>query len=89
VDSWRAPKVEAGNGAGTIKTYKIDYSGQAPRGIVIVRLAASGARFVAMTDPDEPSIAQAIIVADSLGAKVNVGQNDQGGAIVRIFEHAR
>ena len=74
---------------GTIKTYTIDYSGQAPRGIVIVRLAASGARFVAMNDPDEPSVAQAIIVADPLGAKVNVGQNDQGGAIVRKFEHAR
>ena len=89
VDSWSAPKVEAGNGVGTIETYTIDIRGQAPRGIVIVRLAASGARFVAMNDPDEPSVAQAMIVADPLGAKVNVEQNDQGRAIVRKFEPAR
>ncbi|MGZ6022936.1 MAG: hypothetical protein ACXWLQ_10110, partial [Rhizomicrobium sp.] len=83
MDSWTAPKAEAGNGAGTIKTYTIDYSGQAPRGIVIVRLAASGARFVAMNDPDEPSVAQAIIVADTLVAIVNVGRYDQCREIVR------
>lgn len=89
LDSWTAPKAEAGSCSGTIKTYTIDYSSQAPRGIVIVRLAASGARFVAMNDPDEPSIAQAMIVADPLCAKVNVEQNDQGRAIVRKFEPTR
>ncbi len=89
VDSWTTPKVEAGNGAGTIETYTIDYSGQTPRGIVIGIQSASGARFVAMTDPDEPSIAQAMIATDPLGAKVHVEQNDQGRAIIRKFEPAK
>jgi acetyl-CoA C-acetyltransferase len=86
VDSWKAPAVEPGQGDGTVETYTIDYSGPVPRGIVIGRLTASGARFVAATDPVEASIAQAMINSDPLGAKVQVEPNAEGRSIITKFE---
>lgn len=85
VDSWAAPKVDRGAGLGTVDTYTIDYSGPKPRGIVVGKLKSSGARFVAMTDADDASLAEAMIAADPLGATVNVELNDQDRSIIRAF----
>lgn len=86
VDSWSSPSIEAGKGNGVVETYTIDYSGPAPRGVVIGRLASTSARFVAMTDPNETAIVQAMIAFDPLGAKVQVEPNAEGRAIIMKFE---
>ncbi len=86
VDAWQTPTVAPGVGAGTVETYTIDYSGPAPKGVVIGALADSGARFVAMTDADDPAIARAMIAADPLGARVTVEPNAQNRAVIRTFE---
>jgi len=85
VDAWPAPPVQPGQGAGAVETYTIDYSGPKPRAIVVGKLEANGARFVAMTDPEDATIAQMIIATDPLGAKVDSSLNDQGRAIIRSF----
>jgi len=85
VDLWPEPRVEPGQGAGGIVTYTIDYSGAKPRAVVVGVLEASGARFVAMTDPDDATIAQMMIAAEPLGAKVEAELNEQGRAIIRAF----
>ncbi|HTP78264.1 MAG TPA: hypothetical protein VMJ73_14955, partial [Rhizomicrobium sp.] len=85
VDSWKAPTVETGKGDGIVETYTIDYSGTVPRGVVIGRSASNGARFVAMTDPQEQSIARAMMEADPIGAKVHVEPNAEGRSIVTRF----
>jgi acetyl-CoA C-acetyltransferase len=86
VDAWSAPRVEPGQGAGTVETYTIDYSGPRPRAVVVGKLDASGARFVAMTDPEDATIAQRMIAAEPLGAKVEVELNEQGRSIIRTFD---
>ena len=68
-----------------IETYTIDYAGPAPRGVVVGRLATSGARFVAMTAPDDAAMAQTMIAADPLGAKVHVELNPEGRSIIKKF----
>jgi acetyl-CoA C-acetyltransferase len=85
IDGWAAPPVAPGDGAGVVETYTIDYSGKTPVGVVVGRLAEGGARFVAMTDPADPAIAQAMIAADPLGAAVTVAQNAEGRSIVGAF----
>jgi acetyl-CoA C-acetyltransferase len=85
VNAWPAPRVEPGQGAGTVETYTIDYSGPKPRAVVVGKLDASGARFVAMTDPEDATIAQRMIAAEPLGANVEVELNEQGRSIIRTF----
>ena len=85
VDRWPAPRVEPGQGAGTIETYTIDYSGQRPRAIILGKLDASGARFVAMSDPEDATVAQMMISAEPLGGRVEAELNEQGRSIVRAF----
>jgi acetyl-CoA C-acetyltransferase len=85
VDRWPAPRVEPGQGTGTIETYTIDYSGQRPRAIILGKLDASGARFVAMSDPEDATVAQMMISAEPLGGRVEAELNEQGRSIVRAF----
>jgi acetyl-CoA C-acetyltransferase len=85
VDAWPAPRVEPGQGAGTVESYTIDYSGPKPRAIVVGKLEANGARFVAMTDPEDATIAQMMIAADPLESKVTSEPNDQGRSVIRSF----
>lgn len=89
VESWTAPKVEPGSGVGTVDTYTIDYSGPKPRGIVIGKLNSSGPRFVAMTDADDATIAEAMTTNDPLGATVTVELNTQERSIIRTFSRVR
>jgi len=88
VNSWPAPAIAPGNGAGTVATYTIDYSGAAPRGVVVGTLDSNGARFVAMTDPADPGIANAMIDADPLDARVTVALNEQERSIIKTFSPA-
>ncbi len=85
VEGWAAPTIAPGDEEGVIDTYTIDYSGQAPVGVVIGRLGEGGPRFVAMTDPTDPAIARRMIDADPLGAKVTVAPNAEGRSIVTAF----
>lgn len=89
VDAWATPHVEPGQGAGTVETYTIDYSGHKLRAVVVGTLDASGARFVAMTDPEDQTIAQQMVAAEPLGAKVESELNEQGRSLIRKFVPAR
>jgi acetyl-CoA C-acetyltransferase len=82
VDGWPAPVVAPGLGEGVVETYTIDYSGKSPLGVVVGRLKAGGARFVAMTDAGDPAIAERMIAADPLGAAVRLAPNDEGRSII-------
>lgn len=88
VDSWAPPALAPGEGAGVVETYTIDYAGKAPLGIVIGRLADSGARFVAMTGAEDTSVVQTMIAADPLGARVEVSPDAEGRAIIRSISPA-
>jgi acetyl-CoA C-acetyltransferase len=85
IDSWPAPAVAAGEGAGVVDTYTIDYSGPTPVATVIGWLDGGGERFVAMTDPADPALARRMIEADPLGATVAVSANDEGRSIISDF----
>jgi acetyl-CoA C-acetyltransferase len=82
VDGWAAPTIAPGDGEGVVETYTIDYSGKAPQGVVIGRLNVGGARFVAMTDPADPTVAGQMIAADPIGARVIMAPNDEGRSVI-------
>jgi len=86
VDSWPAPRVEPGQGAGTVETYTIDYSGPKPRAVVVGVLDSSGARFVAMTHADDTTIVKRMIADEPLGARVGAELNDQGRAVISSID---
>ena len=85
VDAWAKPAVAPGDGEGVVETYTIDYSGKSPVGTVIGRLMDGGARFVAMTDPEDPQIVHRMIAAEPLGATVTAKLNADGRAILVGF----
>ena len=82
VDAWPAVPVETSPTGGMLETYTIDYSGQAPKGVVIGRSDADGTRFVAMTDPADQTIVQSMIANDPLGARVEVAAGERGRSVV-------
>ncbi len=82
IDAWAAPAVVPGDGAGVVETYTIDYSGQSPVGIVIGRMTDGGGRFIAMTDPADPTMAERMIAAEPLGAAVTAKRDANGRSIV-------
>ncbi len=85
IDGWTTPKIAPGDGAGVVETYTIDYSGKAPMGTVIGRLTDGGARFVAMTDPEDQLLVQRMIAAEPIGATVTAKLNPEGRAIIVDF----
>ena len=70
--------------AGSVETYTIDYSREAPAGVVVARDAA-GARFLAMTDPADPALAQAMIAGEPLGAAITCRNEADGRRILTSF----
>jgi len=86
IASWPAPALAKGDGTGVVETYTIDYSGKAPVGVVVGRLAGSDARFVAMA-ADE-SVLRTMIEGDPLGARVEVKPGEDGRSIVRAITPA-
>jgi len=83
VDGWARP-VLTDAGDGRIKTYTIDYAGKAPVATVVAE-NASGARFVAQTDPDRPDIALRMAEEEPLSAHIHAALNDKGRAIIDRF----
>ena len=88
IDAWPAPPLapEAASG-GTVETYTVDYSREAPAGVLICRTQA-GERFVAMTDPDDPAIVQRMIVEEPLGARIESRRDERGRRVVTEFSPA-
>ena len=87
VDAWAAPALAGEAAGGTVETYTIDYSREAPAGVVVARDAA-GARFLAMTDPADPVLAQAMIAGEPLGAAITCRNEADGRRILTSFTPA-
>jgi len=87
IDGWPAPALApAARGTGTIQTNTIDYSGQAPRALVVGALENAGGRFIAMSAPEDAALVQSMIDQDPLGGRVSLDVDDAGRSIVRSFE---
>jgi len=71
-------------GQAAVETYTIDYSGKAPRGVVIARTPA-GARVVAMTPPDDMAVVEDMIANDPLGRQVTLKPGAEGLVTVAGF----
>ena len=87
VDAWPAPPLAADPTGGIVETYTIDYSGEAPTGVVVAR-DADGARFLAMTDPQDPTLAQAMIAAEPLGARIDCRTEADGRRVLTDYAPA-
>jgi len=85
IDGWPARVVAPGDGAGVVETYTIDYSVPTPVATVVGRLNEGGARFVAMTDPADPTLVRQMIAVDPIGAAVRATPNDEGRSILTQF----
>ena len=81
IDGWAAPPLAAEASAGTVETYTIDYSREAPAGVVVARDGA-GARFLAMTDPADGALADAMIAGEPLGAAITCRTEADGRRIL-------
>jgi hypothetical protein len=73
--------------AGVVETYTIDYGRDAPSGVVVAR-DASGARFLAMTDPADGALVQAMITEEPLGAAITCRNEPDGRRILTGFKPA-
>jgi len=73
-------------GAGTIETYTVDYhrDGSAKTAIVMGRLNNSGARFLAVSAPDDATTAQRIANEEALGRRIQVIANDAANTFTLI-----
>ena len=88
VKAWPAPPPAPEDAdKGVVETYVIDYGRGAPQATLVCRTAA-GERFAAMTDPDDPALAQAMAEAEPLGARIATRRDDRGRRIVSRFEPA-
>jgi len=81
VDGWDAPALAPGVGTGVVETYTIEYAGKTPVGVVIGRLD-NGARFISTTFEGDPTVAEAMIARDPLGARLTVSLDDKGRSII-------
>ena len=87
IDAWPAPVLApAAPGAGTIQTYTIDYSGQAPRALIIGALDDGGGRFIAASGPEDGALTRSMIDQEPIGGRVVLDVDDVGRSIVRSFE---
>jgi hypothetical protein len=68
-----------------IETYTIDYAGPAPKAVVVGRLEDGGARFIAMTAPDDTEIVQTMIDREPLGARVTLAPDDAGHTVIKTI----
>ena len=89
VDAWPAPALAGPTtGSGVVETYTIDYAGAAPKAVVVGRLDDGGARFIAMTAPDDSEIVQAMIDREPLGAHVTLAPDDAGHTLIKTITPA-
>lgn len=86
INAWPAPEiVETMIGEGRIETYTIDYAKESPTAMVIGRDVAN-ARFAALVEP--PSIIEAMIAHEPLGARITVTQTEKGRNGITAFRPA-
>ena len=80
VDGWLKPALaDAPNGAATIETYTIDYGKpDAPKPIVVARLASTNERFVATNAPGDTATVQRMIDGEPMGAAISVTHGEKG-----------
>lgn len=89
IDARPAPALKD-DGAGatvTVDTYTVDYSGAAPRGIIIGRDQKSGERIIALSDDQE--IVTRMINEEPLGATVTIGTDAKGRNSIASFAPAK
>jgi acetyl-CoA C-acetyltransferase len=85
IEAWPAPTIAPGEGRGVVETYTINHGGEHPRGVVIGRLDDGGARFVAATSADDPSLVERMLGIDPLGATVEVALDERGRSIIQTI----
>jgi acetyl-CoA C-acetyltransferase len=86
VDAWPAPPLAQGYaGEAKVETYTIDYSGPAPRAVILAR-TPSGERLPAAADDAE--MVTRLIAEEPLGASVTVAAPVDGRSIVTGFAPA-
>jgi acetyl-CoA C-acetyltransferase len=86
VDAWPAPALAGPvTGSGVVETYTIDYAGAAPKAVVVGRLDDGGARFIAMTAPDDAATVQTMIDSEPLGARVTLAPDDAGHTLIKTI----
>jgi len=85
INGWAAPVLNdhfAGEAA--IETYTIDYSGPAPRGVVLARTPANE-RVVAAVPAEDEAMVKRLITEEPLGGRVTTAQADKGLTVVTGF----
>jgi len=86
IDAWPAPALDPGFvGEADVETYTVDYSGPAPRGVIVGRTDA-GARIVAMAAPEETAIVGEMIAHDPLGGRFTVGPGENNKSAIRAVQ---
>lgn len=76
IDAWPAPAAAPDDAnAGVVETYTIDYSREAPYGVLVCRTPA-GERFVAAAE--DPALVETMIQREPLGAAVVTHRDDKG-----------
>jgi acetyl-CoA C-acetyltransferase len=89
INGWEAPALNdhfAGDAA--VETYTIDYSGPAPRGVVLARTPA-GERVVAAVPPEDEALVKRLITEEPLGGQVTTAQTEPGLTVVSAFTPRR
>jgi acetyl-CoA C-acetyltransferase len=90
VDAWPAPTLAGPTaGSGVVETYTIDYAGAAPKAVVVGRLDDGGARFIAMSAPDDAEVVRIMIAREPLGARVTLAPDDAGHTVIRTLTPVR
>ena len=83
IDAWPAPMLDRGFvGEADVETYTVDYSGPAPRGVIVGR-TETGARIVAMAAPEEVAVVGEMIANDPLGGRFTVGPGENNKSAIR------
>ena len=89
IEAWPAPALDpAFAGDAAVETYTVDYSGPAPRGVIVGRTDA-GTRVVAMVAPEETVIVEEMIAHDPLGGRVTVGAGENNKTVIRAVNQGR
>ena len=83
VDAWSAPSLDPTfEGEAAVETYTIDYSGPAPRGVIVAR-TETGARVIAMAAPEDAATVQSMIDHDPLGGRVTIGAGENNKLAIK------
>ena len=89
INAWEAPAINAAYaGDASVETYTIDYSGPAPKGVVLARTPA-GERLVAAVPSENETLVKRLIAEEPLGGTVTTLQAEPGLTVVTGFAAGR